>query len=55
MSVEGNERDLVADISDFDYSVGEDELNKGKKKVILNFKLQKGSYATIVVKSLFWF
>ncbi len=53
MSVEGNERDLVVDVDDFGYSIDEDDLNKGRKKVKIKFKLQKGSYATIVVKSLF--
>jgi len=31
----------------------EDELNKGKYKITLNFKLPKGSYATIVTKKIF--
>ena len=29
-----------------------DELNKGKKKCTLSFSLDKGCYATIVVKAL---
>ena len=36
-------------ISDFD----DDELNEGKKKCTVKFSLPKGSYATIVVKSMF--
>ncbi|MCS3923186.1 tRNA pseudouridine(13) synthase TruD [Methanosalsum natronophilum] len=32
------------------YEVDEDELNNGKLKVILNFKLPKGSYATTVLR-----
>ncbi len=31
----------------------EDELNKGRFKITLNFKLTKGSYATIVTKKIF--
>jgi tRNA pseudouridine13 synthase len=32
---------------------GEDELNKGRKKLTLSFELPKGSYATILIKRLF--
>ncbi|MBN2454488.1 tRNA pseudouridine(13) synthase TruD, partial [Candidatus Woesearchaeota archaeon] len=54
VSAEGSERSLSAAAKDFKASeAGEDELNKGMSKIILSFSLQKGSYATIVVKNLF--
>jgi tRNA pseudouridine13 synthase len=54
ISSEGNERDLIAEISGLEIGKLEaDELNKGKKKVKLKFFLQKGSYATAVIKQLF--
>ncbi len=37
----------------FSAETGEDELNRGKKKLSLAFELPKGSYATIVLKRLF--
>jgi tRNA pseudouridine13 synthase len=33
-----------------EFSVGEDEKNSGKTKVVLGFSLQKGSYATTVLR-----
>ena len=54
LSLEGGERDMFSEVTDFktlDFS--EDELNKGKFKQIINFKLPKGSYATVVVKTIF--
>jgi len=32
---------------------GDDELNEGKKKIVLSFVLEKGCYATMLVKCLF--
>lgn len=37
----------------FSAETGDDELNRGKKKLSLAFELPKGSYATIVLKRLF--
>lgn len=54
LSLEGGERDMSVGVKDFktlDFS--KDELNKGKFKQIIGFKLPKGSYATIVVKEIF--
>ena len=34
-------------------STGDDEINKGRKKMTLSFELPKGSYATVLVKRLF--
>ena len=47
------ERDAFADVKDFKYKYGKDELNKGKYKAILEFTLPTGSYATVVIKKLF--
>ena len=30
-----------------------DELNSNKKKIVISFTLGKGSYATIVIRSIF--
>lgn len=47
LSSEGTERDLFIDVKDFKI------LKKEKDKITLSFTLQKGSYATIVIKTLF--
>lgn len=53
LSLEGSERDFLMKISDFKMTAfKEDELNKGKMKCRFSFSLQKGSYATIVIKFL---
>jgi tRNA pseudouridine13 synthase len=50
----GGKRDLIVEVKDFRMSKLEnDELNKGKKKITLNFELGKGSYATILMKTIF--
>ncbi len=49
----GDARDAFADVENFSYELADDELNEGKKKCVLKFRLHKGSYATIVVKRLF--
>ena len=54
LSSEGGERDLFITPENFMISEPEeDDLNKGKYKVIVNFTLPKGSYATVVIESLF--
>ncbi|NQV08942.1 tRNA pseudouridine(13) synthase TruD [Candidatus Woesearchaeota archaeon] len=54
LSSEGNERDLFAEIKNLKISdLENDELNKTKKKYTISFELQKGSYATQVIKQLF--
>lgn len=53
LSSEGDERELFAEASGLEAEEGNDELNDGKKKIKLKFRLKKGSYATIFVKSLF--
>lgn len=54
LSVGGDERKIYTGIKGL--SIGEleeDELNPGKKKVLLKFSLGKGSYATEAIKELF--
>ena len=54
LSSEGAERDLFFSSNKLKASEAElDDLNKGARKVKLEFELGKGSYATIVVKRLF--
>jgi len=51
VSSEGTERVMLVETNitgDFQ----EDEINKGKKKLILRFFIPKGSYATILIKAL---
>lgn len=48
------ERKIIMKPSCFHYSdFEEDELNKGKYKIKLSFILEKGAYATIVIKRIF--
>ena len=53
LSAEGGERPLFVEVMGFQAESRADELNKGKRKRILMFRLPKGSYATLVVKVLF--
>ncbi|MFH1212177.1 MAG: tRNA pseudouridine(13) synthase TruD [Candidatus Woesearchaeota archaeon] len=52
-SQDGGLRDLFFKVGDLKISKYDDELNRGKKKFVLEFVLSKSSYATIVVKALF--
>jgi tRNA pseudouridine13 synthase len=53
LTSEGTERILFADVKNLEIGkLEEDELNKEKYKVKVKFELQKGSYATNVVKFL---
>ena len=55
LSSEGDLRDLFLRLKYLKVSrLEDDELNKGKNKVKVTFRLGKGSYATIVIKSLFF-
>jgi tRNA pseudouridine13 synthase len=50
----GNTRDLMVEPKSLEISPLEnDELNPGKKKTLLKFFLQRGSYATMVVRAIF--
>ena len=54
LSVEGVDRDMFMEVKDlFISNKEEDELNQGKFKIKISFSLNKGSYATVVIKSLF--
>jgi tRNA pseudouridine13 synthase len=56
LTSEGNTRRIFAEVSDM--SIGkleDDDLNKGRKKVLVKFRLGKGSYATMVIKEMFSF
>lgn len=51
LSSEGKTRDCLIRAEDFEASeLQEDELNEGKKKLTLKFKLLKGSYATTMLR-----
>tara|TARA_Y100000310_G_scaffold334126_1_gene413120 strand:+ start:491 stop:1354 length:864 start_codon:yes stop_codon:yes gene_type:complete len=53
ISSEGSERKRLTVVEEFTIlSFEDDELNPGKKKEIVSFFLQKGSYATTVLESL---
>lgn len=52
LTSEGGTRQLLMGVKSQAYKFGEDELNKGKKKCTLSFKLGKGGYATVVVKAM---
>jgi len=53
LSSEGGERDLFVKPESLSISIADDELNKGKLKAIVSFFLPKGSYATVVIESIF--
>jgi tRNA pseudouridine13 synthase len=54
ISTEGEFRNIFVKVEKLQIStVSDDELNEGMKKVKVSFNLPKGSYATIVIKSLF--
>lgn len=54
LSAEGDERDIIAEAKNLKIGkLEDDEINKSKKKVLIKFKLQKGSYATVFINQLF--
>ncbi|MEK6869502.1 MAG: tRNA pseudouridine(13) synthase TruD [Nanoarchaeota archaeon] len=54
LSSEGSERNAFIKINDFKIIKAEkDELNEGKKKVVVSFSLPKGCYATVLMDFLF--
>lgn len=56
LTSEGGERDLFVNVKNFKIEpIEKDELNKNKFKAKLKFTLEKGSYATNVIKFLFGF
>ncbi|NOZ80717.1 MAG: tRNA pseudouridine(13) synthase TruD [DPANN group archaeon] len=55
LTTDGAERRLYIDVKDMKIgALKDDELNKGKKKVVLSFGLPKGSYATEVIAQCRW-
>lgn len=51
--LEGSSRKALVEVKDLEVNpLEKDELNPGKKKVVLKFFLTKGSYATMVIKKL---
>lgn len=53
LSLEGDLRKVFVEVKEFKVlDKSDDELNEGKKKVKISFKLGKGSYATLVVKNI---
>ncbi|MEM4245358.1 MAG: tRNA pseudouridine(13) synthase TruD, partial [Candidatus Nanoarchaeia archaeon] len=53
LSSEGGYRKMFVQVEDLKVYYSKDELNKGKLKAVLDFKLPPGSYATIVIKKMF--
>lgn len=52
LSVEGTNRELFIDYKNLTYKIEQDEENTEYKKVVFEFFLPKGSYATMLVKNL---
>lgn len=46
-------RDALIAPGGLESSIGDDELNRGRRKMTLSFELPKGSYATVLLKRLF--
>jgi tRNA pseudouridine13 synthase len=54
LSLEGGPRDLISVVEEVSFgSLEDDDLNAGKKKILVKFYLKKGSYATMFIKDLF--
>lgn len=47
------QRDAIIAPAWFKSTTGDDDLNKGRKRMTLSFELPKGSYATVLLKRLF--
>lgn len=52
MAIEGSDRKMFLEVHDFAVEYADDELNEGKKKAIVKFRLEKGQYATLAVKEM---
>ncbi len=53
IKAKGAERDLLIFPKNLKYKIEKDELNKNKLKITFEFALQKGAYATQVIKEIF--
>ena len=49
----GVERDGFVKVEKISYKYDFDDMNKGKLKCVLSFRLPAGSYATILLKKIF--
>ncbi len=52
LSSSGSARDLIMRAGNLSYKVEDDDINNGKKKIVLSFDLGKGSYATELVRQI---
>ena len=50
ISSSGSRHSILAFVKDLDFKIIDDDLNKGKKALILKFELQKGCYATSLLR-----
>ena len=50
ISSSGLRRSLLASVKDINYSFSKDDINKGKNCVLFKFQLQKGCYATSLLR-----
>jgi len=46
----GSRHPLISTVDNIDYELSSDELDKGKNKLVLKFKLRKGCYATSLLR-----
>lgn len=53
LTSEGGFRDLFFEMNFKILEINNDELNKNKQKIKINFTLPKSCYATVALKSLF--
>jgi len=53
LSSEGNQRKLFSKVENFKIQYSKDKLHKNKQKAIVEFTLEKGAYATMLIKKLF--
>lgn len=52
--LEGGKRDLVVNVKNLNVEFDDDELNKGRYKAVVKFRLPKGSYGSLVIKEMFY-
>ncbi len=53
-SLTGDSRNLISEVKDLEVGeLEEDDLNSGKKKLLVKFFLKKGCYATVYIKDIF--
>ncbi len=50
ISSSGSRRPIVGFVQDFDFNLIKDDINPEKKALFLKFQLQKGSYATSLLR-----